>query len=76
MYHFIREIQIYSSSLLFLRNAQAMLDSIGQWANAVPPLQTPLAGRLAGYGRSLMRLVTKLDCNWLRLQGYSITLFE
>ena len=48
MYRFIREIQIYSSSLLFLRNAQAMLDSIGQWANAVPPLQTPLAGRLAG----------------------------
>ena len=45
-----------------------MLDSIGQWADAVPPLHTPLAEHLAGYRRSLTRRVTKLDCNWLRLK--------
>lgn len=43
---------------------QAMLDSIGQWANAVPPLQTPLAGRLAGYGRIawLLAPILALGC--------------
>lgn len=43
---------------------EAMLDSIGQWANAVPPLQTPLAGRLAGYGRIawLLAPILALGC--------------